>query len=30
MDYNQTKPKISGGFDVTSVNTGLTARFNLQ
>ncbi len=30
MDYNQTKPKTLGGFDVTNINGGLTARFNLQ
>ena len=30
MDYNQTKPKTLGGYDVTNVNGGITARFNLQ
>jgi cell surface protein SprA len=30
VDYNQTKPKTLGGYDVTNVNGGITARFNLQ
>jgi cell surface protein SprA len=30
LDYNQTKPKTLGGYDVTNINGGLTARFNLQ
>ncbi len=30
VDYNQTKPKTLGGYDVTNINGGLTARFNLQ